>query len=737
MNNELRVARFVHSTLIVGCAVLIALALSSTTAQHYVTARHWLGVLSAIDLDKWAGIIENRQSIMLDGPFTVSPVIEEEAERAQVPVARSLYVRRQVAMHVRPSTADLGNATTETLLMSILKDVEAPELFYPDEQALRARLREVFSDQAVQSAGHLVLSRALLDFDSGRVAPDRALLRLEWFASGAGTSNVKQPAVVLDVPLAGTYRNKASDFDQFIRRMHPELAEVNPPWPMGVREQLAPVWGEIKDETLAAAYAHVEARLNETRGNVSLFGVTIYRQQMLVFGSAALLAMTCAMMFSARRLDLVSARDFPGPLLSSGRLASALTFVSMVAFPILTFGYLIVRLAEARLPGEMLASGVAAGAGSICAILSYWWILKRRKPELSAADRQRDKLAKKRVASYTRAALRPSRVIGWVLLAIGFILGPVGAATFSLHLIGLGIGAQTSGVLPLFSILLSPLFALVGWALAAGRKELLLFLRRFGNEALNDSVRDLVHEVLRKRARLITLDDSDFEPLGPRWRGLFVSLIPSGTILGAIAMGYAGFAKVAQSELQDETPFGTALVLIQLGIVFVGFLAGLAAISLFVAALRAHFVSQMTVADASARTRVLKRMRKLRSFVRAPMIAASMATVVSVTDDEWQDTVASMAQLCDVTLVDISHPRESIRWELETLRESGVRVILLAQREALARWWRKTGNGVEGQLAAQMRSLASGLPLVKYDAPDRLIETDLLKLLSEPIDHAS
>ena len=90
-----------------------------------------------------------------------------------------------------------------------------------------------------------------------------------------------------------------------------------------------------------------------------------------------------------------------------------------------------------------------------------------------------------------------------------------------------------------------------------------------------------------------------------------------------------------------------------------------------------------------------------------------------------------------IQVIDISHPRESIRWELETLRESGVRVILLAQRQALARWWRKTGNGVDGHLAAQMRSLAAGLPLVKYEAPGRLNETELLRLLSEQVDPSS
>jgi hypothetical protein len=457
---------------------------------------------------------------------------------------------------------------------------------------------------------------------------------------------------------------------------------------------------------------------------------------MLVFGPAVLLILMCFMTFSVRRLDTTTAHDFPGFHIFPSRFVSALTFLSMVALPIATFGFYFLRFGEARLSGETYAFCLAAAAGAICAILSYWWVLKLRRPQLSDADRKRLELAKTHVASYRRATFRPSRVVGRVLLGVGFIAWPVGAVVFALDLIALGIGGQTSGGLSLLVLLLSPVFVLVGWVLAAGRKQLVLFLRRFGNEALNDSVRDLVQTVLRRNARLVTLDDSVFVPLGPRWRGLAVSLVPSAIILGAIALGYAGFAKVAQSELMDETPFGGPLALIQVGIVFAGVVAAMVAIFLFVAALRSHFVGRMAVSDDSSLARVMKRVRKLRSLARAPAIGAPMATVVNVTDPEWQETVASIAGMCDVTLIDISQPRENIRWELATLLEARIRIILLAQREALSSWWDAAGDEVDDQLAAQMRSLAVGLPIVKYDAPERLNETDLLKLLTEPVEHA-
>lgn len=114
-----------------------------------------------------------------------------------------------------------------------------------------------------------------------------------------------------------------------------------------------------------------------------------------------------------------------------------------------------------------------------------------------------------------------------------------------------------------------------------------------------------------------------------------------------------------------------------------------------------------------------------------------MATVVSVTDPQWQSAVASIARICNVTLIDISQPREAIRWELATLREARLGVVLLAQREALARWWDHGGDDADGRLASELRHLTAGLPLVTYESPDRLPETELLGYLSKVADRVS
>lgn len=757
MKNQLASARFVHRALIIGCSALIAFAFASTNAQHYESALHLLRALNEIDLDKWAKLVENRQSVSLNGPLMVGPVLKQEAELAGLPIKRGRIVWERVAIRVRPSSSEVRNTTLEALLTSVFRDVEAPQLFYPDEQSLRRRLRALFSGQRVDGVEpyrfgpRFELSRAELTLDASRdTSRDRVFLRLEWYKQDTDTIGATEAAVTRDIPLDGTREYEVYDFEHFIRDMHPNLvnpsrtrgvAEGSRSWPVGVLEQLAPVWGEIKDRTPAAAYAHVQTRLNETKGNVNLFRLTIYRRQILVVGSTVLLFALCVLLLhimrlnDLRRIGAAPLPDFQWLPLFSSQVARVVTFFSLVVLPVVTFGFILARFGKAQLSAETVAAALAAGAGALCAVQIHRSVLELRRlnaigvglPVPSRVDERRAKLLKTRMAS--RAAGRPSRILGRVLLVIGFVAGPIGALTFSVYLMGLGIGSQANGTLPFLAILVSPLCVLVGWVLAAGRKDLVLFLRRFGNEALNDSVRDLIQANLRKRARLVTLDDSAFAPLGPRWLGLASSLAPSGVVLGAIAVGYAGFAKVAESELREETPFGEALTLIQVGIVLLGVLAGLTAAILFAAALRAHFLGRRMVHDDSSRERVLHRLRALRSLARAPVIAAPMATVVTVTASEWQATVASIARMCDVTLIDISHPSESIHWELETLKEARVRIVLLAQREALARWWDVTGDDADARLAAEMRQLAAGVPLVTYDAPDRLNETELVEIV--------
>jgi hypothetical protein len=329
---------------------------------------------------------------------------------------------------------------------------------------------------------------------------------------------------------------------------------------------------------------------------------------------------------------------------------------------------------------------------------------------------------------------RRKRFLGFLLMVLGFICGPVGAIGFAIHLLGLGLGVviRSWAVLSLLGMMLCPILIIVGWLLTAGRKELILFLRRFGNESLNDAVRNLVQTRLRRRFRLVTLDDSEFHPVGPMWSGLLVSLSPAALVLFGILFSYAGFAKMAQSELMDETPFGSALVLIQIGIIVLGALAFFVCLALTAAAVRAHFTARRTIDCPDSLRRVMRRLRRLKRLVRAPSIAAPMATVVTTTDTEWQPTVAAVASLCEVVLLDLSSPSLSINWELETVLSLGLRVIILAHRKSFDGWWYSQPDDQDSTIWARLRELAQGLPLVLYDEPDQLGQTQLTDMLQKP-----
>lgn len=267
-------------------------------------------------------------------------------------------------------------------------------------------------------------------------------------------------------------------------------------------------------------------------------------------------------------------------------------------------------------------------------------------------------------------------------------------------------------------------FALFGYMLAAGRKGIVLFLRRFGNEQLNDAIRELMHSRLRRAFRLVTLDDSSFRRLGPRWRGLFLSLVAPAAVCGFVASTIAASQRVAWSELSDGSPFGGFLVLMLMIEVFAVAVTAIAALSLAVAAIRAHFTGFRRIEDDGSQADVMARMRSLKSRARAPSIFAPMATIVTTTDQQWQSAVLGLAELSDVVVIDISVPSESICWELEALRPHSAKVVLVAEQQALSKW-RSSPSDEHDQLQSRMSHFIATLPLVPYPRAEDVRTTPL------------
>jgi hypothetical protein len=318
-----------------------------------------------------------------------------------------------------------------------------------------------------------------------------------------------------------------------------------------------------------------------------------------------------------------------------------------------------------------------------------------------------------------------SRAVGYGLVLFGLLCGGGGAVSLALLAVRAQFGGQADATLALFAFTSSPFCIASGWMLAAGRKTLVLFLRRFGNEELNDAVRELVRKRCRGRARLVTLDDSRFSPAGPRWSVLVWFLIPTAIALGIAMIVYP----IASGEIRGEGMFGGAAAFVLLVLDGVIYVACGTLVALGVVAARSHFIARPVIGDDASMRRLLRRLRGLRSLARAPAIFAPTAAVVSVADPLWQAAVAAIGRLCDTTLIDITFPRPHICWELENLREANARIILLAQRDELATWWEPGTATADDATSAELRRLASSFPLVIYDAPQQVEQAGLGKLM--------
>lgn len=79
-------------------------------------------------------------------------------------------------------------------------------------------------------------------------------------------------------------------------------------------------------------------------------------------------------------------------------------------------------------------------------------------------------------------------------------------------------------------------------------------------------------------------------------------------------------------------------------------------------------------------------------------------------------------------LVDVSHPRGNICWELEALRSSGASLMLLGQRELVQRWL--SARGDVDPLVARLRQLVQGASILLYDKPHDLDSTDFMERLN-------
>lgn len=190
-----------------------------------------------------------------------------------------------------------------------------------------------------------------------------------------------------------------------------------------------------------------------------------------------------------------------------------------------------------------------------------------------------------------------------------------------------------------------------GVKLTRGHRNLVLFLRKFGNRDAITAVSRSVASAMKRRWRLITLDDSEIEPIG----------VP-GTRHGVVA-GLAGTGIVLMLANFDYF----------FGVEGIGLVAGYVLMALIHVtvtesnrALSAHTANvgkAPRLSNPAQLEKIAERVETLSRRVVAPPLM-----VVAVDEPIWQDAVCRLAAMSTTVLIDISEPTENLLWEIKTLR---------------------------------------------------------------------
>ncbi|MEU6372536.1 hypothetical protein [Streptomyces sp. NPDC046909] len=360
-----------------------------------------------------------------------------------------------------------------------------------------------------------------------------------------------------------------------------------------------------------------------------------------------------------------------------------------------------------------------------------------------------------------RTLRRSGTLLGGAMLTVGYLMYIPTAAL----LLGVIVSLFNGGSWDLcIAFLLGLALVVVGCAgglrLVRGRRDMVLFLRRFRHGEAIDAVTSAVRRIGRTW-RVVTLDDATIEAVGvaPGLRvstdaatrvGAFVAWLDrtgtrvapavskvTNTVVTVSLLGMFGLAGLvylrsdspgdAMATLVDyphtpESVAAGALLLVFLGTLAVAGISLLAFSSVMISlmpfigvqALYSEVLRFVRAAEEgkTARVRHAREIAEvsdsLSDLARLPI--SPKLIVVTVDSAVWRQTVTGLASVSSAPLIDVSRPTEHLLWEVEEmLRAHGPRCVFVGHLDRLRRF---TGQGVTGSveiLAVPAHSLVGRL----------------------------
>jgi hypothetical protein len=309
----------------------------------------------------------------------------------------------------------------------------------------------------------------------------------------------------------------------------------------------------------------------------------------------------------------------------------------------------------------------------------------------------------------------------------------------------------------------------LGIRMVRGRRELVLFLRRFG---YSDATRTISAATARIGAswRMVTLDDAQIVPMGVEtsvlgvvrgvrrvtgfvktasvvvaWiykTAMGVAFVAAGAIVGITYLRGEDVAALVDFRGEDISTlldFSDQEDLTSLGAPFrallIGLAVGAAAAVVFVVVnliyvatipIWAWFSSVSDAVQAAERSKTLKVYDAADVYTGATEVAkwrrkvfSPRLVVLTVDSQVWQLTVYAMAYVSAVPLIDVSEPTENLLWEIDTLRDRfGERCLFVGNIDRLGRFTGEEAPALSGSVTERADALIANETILAYGAND-------------------
>lgn len=227
------------------------------------------------------------------------------------------------------------------------------------------------------------------------------------------------------------------------------------------------------------------------------------------------------------------------------------------------------------------------------------------------------------------------------------------------------------------------------YSMLYGRRLSVLVLRRFRSTAINRMIVRSFKHSLKRRYRLVTLDDATFPQIGlPATIRATVNASLPVFIFIVILTPVLGFLLYPPVPLIGASPMLGIVLLFGVWFMFPAILANVWILLLFVAFVSVHRFrvyrrATLEVSSLADVPRIVDVFRELSSWYRASSFMAAQSTLIRVENSVWREAVRSAAAVADRIVIDVSEMTESVRWEVRYCVEThGPKCLIVGKADS-------------------------------------------------------